>query len=165
MKCLLTVVALLFCLQHSLHASVASVSGGNNAAFVMEHAMSLILIGLPLEYYSFDNTDYAVPDYVIGGSRNAVFDGFTPFCGEGHVYRYLSRPGEAADFAGTYEDHGGETHTWSETVNTESGKCFSILVDGGIVRISHTLSIGDFSLPTVGCCRKTPLRTRWLLRM
>lgn len=129
-----------------LMIGMASVSGGNNAAFVMEHAMSLILIGLPLEYYSFDNTDYAVPDYVIGGSRNAVFDGFTPFCGEGHVYRYLSRPGEAADFAGTYEDHGGETHAWSETVNTESGKCFSILVDGGIVRISHTLSIGDFFL-------------------
>ena len=60
-----------------LMIGMASVSGGNNAAFVMEHAMSLILIGLPLEYYSFDNTDYAVPDYVIGGSRNAVFDGFT----------------------------------------------------------------------------------------
>ena len=122
------------------------ISNGNTVAFVMEHAMSMVVIELPTEYYSFDNTDYEIPDYVIGGFKDAVFDGFTPYSEEGHVFKYIVNSGVSVSVAGSYVDDGGQTCSWDEEVMPGQGKYSKVLVDGGVNPISHTLSPGDFFL-------------------
>lgn len=122
------------------------ISNGNTVAFVMEHAMSMVVIELPTEYYSFDNTDYEIPDYVIGGFKDAVFDGFTPYSEEGHVFKYIVNSGVSVSVAGSYVDDGGQTCPWNDEVTPEKGKYSKVLVDGGANSIRHTLSPGDFFL-------------------
>lgn len=124
----------------------AGIANGNTVAFRMEHAMSLVVIELPVEYYSFDNTDYDIPDYVLAGSYNAVFDGFSPYSEDGYVFRYIVDGDESVSLSGSYVGSDGQARSWNEDVGPQEGKYTAVVVDGGVNPISHTLSPGDFFL-------------------
>lgn len=123
----------------------AMISEGNKADFSMMHAMSLIVIELPVEYYAFGNTDYDIPDYVLNSYDNADFDGFMPFP-EGYGFLYLVKPGTSVDLSGSYTDKDGNMREWNDSIDPDRGTCSIVSIDGGESSIDHTLSIGDFFL-------------------
>ncbi len=130
-----------------LMAGCAAISGNNSVSVEMEHLMSLVVIELPSEYYAFDNSDPAIPDYVLSCFTDASFEGFEPYSPDDYTFMYILTSGETAELSGAYGDPAdGVTKTWSERLTPEAGCCYTVSVGDGKSSFRHTLSPGDFFL-------------------
>lgn len=110
--------------------------------FKMAHQMALMKFHLP--YWSLStNSNYR---FVFGFAG----DGFYPYHISYGIYRYIVKPKTENSFSGSYSvtaDHFNAKKTFTSSITINSGKYYTLQVDGGDTHItSYTLKIGDYLL-------------------